>query len=259
MRLSKVARSRIPAAGYDAEMAPCCHPLASPGTSLDLPLFFLTGLTVSLGHCLGMCGPLQTAFALRAKTRGKLASALVRYHVARITGYAVLGAALGLLGTVARFEVVAENVQAIVSLAAGVAMFIVAIGLTQVISWPERFMPQWPYSWLAQASGKDSGDLFLGFANGFLPCGAVSAVALSAVAAAHPGVGALLLLVYGAGTLPVLFTSGFAASRITLKWRQRFQVLGAVLVCVIALQLVLRGAAALEWLPHLTWRRLHVW
>jgi len=240
-------------------MAPSCHPLASHGTSLDVPLLFLTGITVSLGHCLGMCGPLQTAFALRAKTRGNLFAALLRYHIARIAGYVLLGASLGLLGTVTRAGSFATSVQATISLVAGAIMLVVALSLTGVVSWPDRFIPRWPYVWFARSSGSRTGDVFLGFANGFLPCGAVSAIALSAFAAAHPGVGALLLLVYGAGTLPVLLASGLAASYITLRWRHRFQILGGVLVSVIALQLALRGAAFLGWLPHVSWGRMHVW
>ena len=43
-------------------MDSCCHPLAAEGApSLDLLLIFVTGLTISLGHCIGMCGPIQGA------------------------------------------------------------------------------------------------------------------------------------------------------------------------------------------------------
>ena len=240
-------------------MTPSCHPLATDTASLDVPLLFLTGMTVSLGHCLGMCGPLQTAFALRAKERGRLAPSLLRYHLARIGGYALLGGLLGLLGTIARLGSLAAGAQAILSIVAGMAMLLVAIGVARAISWPNALMSQWPSSWFAERARHGSGDLLLGLANGFLPCGAVSAVALSAVAAAHPGIGALLLLVYGAGTLPVLLTSGFVVSRITRAWRQRFQVLGGAFVSLIALQLILRGGAVLGWLPHVSWGRVHLW
>ena len=189
-------------------MAPSCHPLASDSASLDLPLMFLTGMTVSLGHCLGMCGPLQSAFAMRAKSRGSLAPALLRYHGARIAAYALLGGVLGWLGTMARLGSVTASVQAVLSLFLGLVMIAVAVGLMGVLGWPEVLRPSLPSRWLSHTRGGSS-DLLLGLANGFLPCGAVAAVALSAIAAAHAGIGAILLLVYGAGTLPVLLAAGW--------------------------------------------------
>ena len=238
-------------------MAPSCHPLASDSASLDVPLLFLTGMTVSLGHCLGMCGPLQSAFAMRAKSRGSLVPALLRYHGARIAAYAFLGGALGWLGTMARLGSVTASVQAVLSLCLGLIMIAVAMGLMGVLGWPEGLRPSLPSRWLSHKGG--SSDLLLGLANGFLPCGAVAAVSLSAVAAAHAGIGAFLLLVYGAGTLPVLLAAGLASTWISLPMRRRFQSLATILVILLGLQLMLRGAAVMGWLPHLGWGRVLLW
>ena len=92
--------------------------------------------------------------------------------------------------------------------------------------------------------------MLLGLANGFLPCGAVAAVALTAAASAHGGVGALLLLVYGAGTIPVLLAMGLVSTRLRPGLRARWYRVGASLVLVLAVQLILRGLAVMGALPH---------
>ena len=99
----------------------------------------------------------------------------------------------------------------------------------------------------------------LGLANGFLPCGPVLAVAFTAAAAAHAGIGMLLMLVYGLGTLPVLLVLAGLGSRLGPRLRQRFSAVGAALVMLLAAQLVLRGLAGLSVVPHLRWGEFVVW
>lgn len=58
----------------------------------------LLGLLGSLGHCVGMCGPVSVLIGRgRALSRGQLALA----HLGRLSTYALLGAAAGLLGLAA--------------------------------------------------------------------------------------------------------------------------------------------------------------
>ena len=101
--------------------------------------------------------------------------------------------------------------------------------------------------------------LGLGVANGFLPCGPVLAVALSAAAAASVWVGMLLMLVYGLGTVPVLVVLGMASSRIGPRLRHRFNLVGAIFVLFLAIQLTLRGLSTLGVLPHLRFGDFVIW
>jgi sulfite exporter TauE/SafE len=55
---------------------------------------------------------------------------------------------------------------------------------------------------------------------GWLPCGLVYSVLVSALAAGSPGRGALLLLAFGLGTLPNLLLMGWAADSLRSFTRQ---------------------------------------
>jgi len=238
-----------------------CHSATMEGlASLDLLLVFLTGLTISLGHCLGMCGPIQAAFSMQqnqGKGRGlRLLPPLLRYHLGRVFSYTVIGAVFALIGSATRLSPAAVSLQGYLALGAGALMAMAAVtllGLAPSANWhlPDawgRPAARWIGRLLtAPGAGKQ---LLLGVANGFLPCGPVLAVALSAAAAARVGFGALLMISYGLGTLPVLLTFGLLSSRLEPELRRRFYRAGAALVLLLGLQLILRGLAALSVLAH---------
>jgi sulfite exporter TauE/SafE len=242
------------------------HHVAS-GLTLDFPLLFLTGLTVSLGHCVGMCGPLQSAVVLRwqeaAGRRPGFFSRILPYHLARVASYVLIGGTFALLGTAAGLTGDAPRWQGILSIAAGALMAPVALGLLGVLppqKWAElrgvgdRFARRF----LALGSGKAPGAWTLGMANGFLPCGPVLAAALAA--APRPvGEGMLLMAGYGAGTLPVLIVLGLAAARIPHRGRLRFHRLSGVFVLLVAAQLVIRGLAAFALVPHVNAGPFMLW
>ncbi len=245
-------------------MDSCCHPLVAEGAaSLDLALVALTGLTVSLGHCVGMCGPIQTAFAMERDRQGArggaLLGSLLLYHGGRILAYGLIGAAFGLAGATVRLGSGAREVQGVLALVLGGGMLLLA--LSMLTGFGSAGLPDpWGVGrrvgerirrLIAARSARSQAAL--GLANGFLPCGPVLAVALGAAAAAHPGVGGLLLVLYGLGTLPVLLILGLAAARISPAVRARLNRLGAVFLAAVAAQLVLRGLATLEVVPHLRW------
>ena len=85
----------------------CCGPeLLGDAVTLDALLLLSTGLVISLGHCIGMCGPLVGAYsaAQRSGERSvwRMLPALLIYHVGRLLAYALIGLALGFVGSATR-------------------------------------------------------------------------------------------------------------------------------------------------------------
>jgi len=236
-------------------MEPCCTGLdvAEP---LHGVLLFTTGLTVSLGHCLGMCGPIVLGFSAAQRSRGvagpAMAPALALYHSGRVTSYVLLGALLGLVGS----GVALASTQGALSLAAGALMILLSLGLLGVLptrSWVESS----PVAGLVTrrlrallTTRRSAGHYGLGIANGFLPCGPVAVVALGAATAGGAGRGALAMLLYGLGTVPALVVVGLGAASLGVGVRRRLDRAASVLVLLLAVQLVLRGLAAYGVLPH---------
>ena len=250
-------------------MAPCCQHGLLPGAgSLDPLLLLGIGLTMSLGHCLGMCGPLLAAGAAAQPPLApwrRLPGQLL-YHGGRILTYGALGFAGGLLGAAAgRAGGDSPRWPGALSLALGAAMLALALGMLGVWSGARRLESAGLARRVTAGMGRllatrrSGGRLLLGMANGLLPCGPVYAVALGTPTAGRPWHGAAAMLLYGLGTLPVLVAFGLGAGRLAPAAQARFTRAGAVLVGLIGLQLALRGAAAWGWIGHLRWGRVVFW
>jgi sulfite exporter TauE/SafE len=110
------------------------------------------------------------------------------------------------------------------------------------------------------ASPTTSASLVLGLANGFLPCGPVYTAGLTAASTGNPWQGFLAMLFYGMGTVPVMVGFGFGGARL-LQSRNRplLQKFAALLVLIIGVQLVMRGFAAFDLVPHLKFGELVFW
>lgn len=248
----------------------CCSPqLMGDAIELDALLFFTTGLVISLGHCIGMCGPLVTAFSLAQREEGRstwsMLPVLLLYHTGRLTSYALIGLVFGLVGSATRLIAQGPALQGILSLLVGFLMLLLGFGL---LGWlpTQRWVESNSLGQLVaeRSAGllrtrRAGGRFLLGMANGLLPCGPVYAMALGTVASAQPTLGAGAMALYGLGTLPVLLAVGLGAGRLAPAVQNRFNRMGAFLVLIIGVQLLLRGAAALGWIEHLKFGELVIW
>ncbi len=248
-------------------MDACCATTAPP--PLEWALLFSTGFFISLGHCTGMCGPIILAVAgadreRLGSTRAMLPS-LFLYHTGRILSYALIGGALGLASSAAAALVPARSFQASLSIAAGLLMFLLALGFLGLLptqSWVES-------SRIAGAVTRRIAPLIkapsvprrfaLGMLNGFLPCGPVIAVAMSAIGASHLGLGMLSMLVYGAGTIPALLLLGLGTGAIPQGIRAKLFRFGTVLIVIVGLQLLLRGLSGFGIVDHMELGGVVLW
>jgi sulfite exporter TauE/SafE len=242
-------------------MSSCCDPVLTPGSPVELALLFTTGLTISLGHCIGMCGPIVSAYSVRQEDRGirgwRRLPPLARYHAGRIVSYTIIGAAFALIGSATRITGTTATIQGGLALLVGLLMLLLGLGLLGLLptqGWVEGVgFGRGIASRIRRLLSAETWprQLGLGVANGFLPCGPVVAVALSAAATSKPTDGMLAMAIYGLGTVPALIVLGLGVGTLTPRVRQHLFRLGAVLVLLIGLQLCLRGLAAFNLLPHL--------
>lgn len=241
----------------------CCSPtLLADQTTLDAAFYFTTGLLMSLGHCTGMCGPLVSAYAVaqcNACPTGRKPGLVnfLTYNAGRISSYAAIGLALGLVGSAARLGE-GQQIQAWLALAVGALMLLLGLGLTGWLP-TQRWVESSRLAGLVVGrmrgllTAQDPGRRYLlGVGNGLLPCGPVYVMAVGTLAAASPWLGAGAMALYGLGTVPVMVALGLGAGRLGPALQRRLTGLGAAVVLLLALQLGLRGAATLGWIGH--WR-----
>ncbi len=223
---------------------------------------FLTGLTGSLAHCAGMCGPLVLMVGSQgsARTMPRL-GAFAAYHAARIAVYLLLGALVGLLGGFAGLRGPLGWVAAAVSLVLGVLLLL--WGLSYLGAPLLRL--ELPARWLSQAiartlrAGGARGVPLLGALNGLLPCGLVYSALVMASSTGQVGAGALGMALFGLGTAPVMLLIGMGAAAFRGRVRQTMAYVTGALLLLVGAQLVLRGLAAAGVIGHLHLGMVMLW
>ncbi len=198
---------------------------------------FLVGLLGGV-HCLTMCGGLASSLTLgldqrRRRDPWRLLPLQVGYNLGRVAGYALAGALAGGLGAVLLQLDSLQIAQRTLYALAGMVMILLGLylgGWGQRLVYVERLgLRLWrrlapltrrflPVRRIPQA-------VAIGLIWAWIPCGLVYSVLITAVSTGSPGHGAVLMLAFGAGTLPNLLGIGLlagAAARLAehRRWRQ---------------------------------------
>ena len=203
---------------------------------------FSLGLVGSL-HCIGMCGPLALAIPSKAGTRWKFILERIVINLGKACTYAIMGAALGLIG-----KNLLMGVQQNISILLGAfILFSFAIPFS-FKSKLQKYSPlEFVYTFVKLKfslflTKRGMFALFiLGMLNGLLPCGLVYTALLGATAVADLWQSALFMLMFGVGTAPALITVSLAGKLLSIKFRSLFSKAIPVFSIVLAVILILRG------------------
>jgi len=171
------------------------------------------------GHCAGMCGGIAGMLVARGGGRWQLQAC---HHIGRIGSYAVIGGIAGTVGEVALFADRILPVQQVLWWLAQAMLLAVGLylaGLWQGVRHIEALgggvwrslSAHLPALLPADTPGKA---LLAGAVWGWLPCGLVYTLVVTALASGSGPQGALILLVFGLGTLPNVWLIGSTA-----RWR----------------------------------------
>jgi uncharacterized protein len=242
----------------------------------NLVLAFVTGLISSFGHCLGMCGGIVAIYSARQpvliKTGNSRPSLLTRIgaltpvHIGRIMTYTLLGALIGLAGSLLDQFSGLVGWQGIFSVFVGLAMVAVSLSLMGILPPIEVALASIrggtsPMKRMRALFGKRSfwANWGLGILWGFLPCGLVFAMLVVAARTQTLWGGALTMLAFGLGTVPTLLGFGLAANFLSPQIRGRLQFYAGILILLFAIQTILRGLAAANIIPSLIIGPVMLW
>lgn len=202
-----------------------------------------TGLALGLLgglHCAGMCGPLMLALPRTGRSSVSFLAGRLIYQAGRVSTYAILGAACGLVGR----TLLLAGIQRWVSISLGAAM------LAGVFISP-RFLE---LPWLAAEVVRLKSTMavylrertlaslgILGALNGLLPCGLVYAACAGAAATGSWMNGALFMAVFGLGTIPVTVAMSLSGRMLPHAFRLRLRHVMPVGIALMGCLLILRG------------------
>jgi hypothetical protein len=209
------------------------------------------------GHCLGMCGGIVAALSLSGPGRQGGVLFHLLYNLGRLTTYAGIGLLVGWLGSLMAYTENFENFTRWLLLASD--LFIIALGLGTAgafrylnfmkleFAGPARAMTGAVTSLHRLPAGLAA--LPLGLLFGFLPCGFVYAMAITAAQTAAPLKGGLVMLSFGAGTVPALFAFGSAAHWLGQNARIRMLRTAGLVVALMGIVNLIRHLQAFGILP----------
>lgn len=208
-------------------------------------MLFVTGLLTSL-HCLAMCGGISLSQCLPHATtkadEGESATLIpsLQYNFGRIISYTTIGAIVGAAGSAISFSGTAKG---IVQLLAGAFMVIMGLNMLNLFPSLRKFalkMPKFLTRKIAQGKVQ-KGPLFIGLLNGLMPCGPLQAMQLYALSTGSPTKGALSMLFFSLGTVPLMFSFGAFSTYLGKKFTRKMMTASAALVVILGLSMFTRG------------------
>lgn len=230
---------------------------------LDLLLIAILGFLGSFGHCAGMCGPLTMAFSLSNSRNDKLAA--FRFHLllnlGRIAAYALVGAAIGGLGSVliagGLLAGTGSELRRAIALLTGTML--IWFGVVQI---QPNLLPRLPllhpisHDRVGQAMSNLSAQknwwvpVGLGLLWGLIPCGFLYAAQIKAAETGNPVFGAATMLAFGLGTLPTMLGVSFFAGRLSADKRSQLFRAGGWVTISIGILTLLRTDEMVDFTGH---------
>ncbi|MDX9893457.1 MAG: sulfite exporter TauE/SafE family protein [Patescibacteria group bacterium] len=215
-----------------------------PGATLSA--FFLLGLTAGVSSCAALVGGVLLSLTkhwheqnIDAETNLGRAKPHLMFHFGRVSSFFILGGILGSIGEVITFN--NTTVYALLVIAISVVMLLSALQMLNV-SWAKKFYFRMP-KFITRAAAKDQtnktgfGPLFEGALTFFLPCGFTLIAQGAALASGNFLFGALIMLYFAFGTMPMLIGISLSGLKFTSKphLTAKFSTVAGILVLFFAL------------------------
>ncbi len=195
-------------------------------------------------HCVGMCGPIMLILPVDRKNTWKRTLQLIIYHTGRLLAYGSIGFIFGLFGKGLELA----GLQQKISLVFGILLVIVAFYPSVKI-----FQSGSPAFWTRfvntlknkmQHSLQNASFVsffFMGFLNGYLPCGLVYMALVGALATGDPVHGTLFMMLFGLGTTPALILITYLQTVFSAGLKNRIQKIIPFAVAAVGILFILRG------------------
>ena len=205
---------------------------------------FIFGILGSF-HCIGMCGPIAFMLPVSRDDQAKKFLQVMLYHLGRLVAYSIIGLAFGLVGKSLNLF----GFQQQLSIGVGILMLLMVLLPLFKVKGPNFSNSMSKAisrirSSLGQALKKKTPDTFftIGFLNGFLPCGLVYMAVFGAVASGGLLQGSLYMILFGAGTIPLMTTAVYSKGLLNRIPQRKVRRMVPVFVAVVGILFILRGS-----------------
>ncbi len=202
-----------------------------------LGYIFLIGLLTGT-HCIAMCGGIMLSQTGAAASPLRAAAG---YNAGRLMSYTAMGAVFGAIGTVISYTM---QTKSIAFTMIGILVALLGINMWGLLPGLRSLAPQ-QSSFCTAASGARrryaSRPLIVGLLTGIMPCGSMYAMWLFAMSGGSAGRGALVMLAFVLGTVPLMLLFGSLGSLLPRKYMKYMIKLSAVLVTAFGIKMLIGG------------------
>ncbi len=204
-------------------------------------VLFIAGLLTSI-HCVGMCGGIMLSQTVGKESSSKFEAIRpsLLYNAGRIISYTILGGIIGAVGSV--FSLSFKS-KAAVQIIAGIFMIIMGLNMSG-FSIFRKLQITMPKSF-CKFKNKSSSPFIVGLLNGFMPCGPLQTMQIFALGTGSPIKGALSMLVFSLGTVPLMLTFGAISGMLSKGYTKKILKLSGVMIIVLGLIMGNRGLSIL--------------
>lgn len=233
--------------------------LADSGMSYGM--LFVVGLLTSV-HCITMCGGINLSQCIPSGASGAESVSTARilmpsflYNAGRVISYTVIGFFLGGMGmllTGGSGDGIPLVLQGILKIIAGLFMVIMGINMLGIFPALRKFQIRFPGKSVAKINKKRRSEkrpFVVGILNGCMPCGPMQSMQIIALGSGNPFFGALAMLMFSLGTVPLMLGLGSLVSALGKKYTSIVMKTGCILVVVLGLAMFSQGAALAGFKP----------
>lgn len=214
-------------------------------SAMGFGMLFVTGLITSV-HCIAMCGGINLSQSLPRERAGEEKTSFmpsVLYNLGRVISYTVIGFILGFAGMIiggGSNAGISVLLQGVLKIIAGVFMIIMGLNMLNLFPYLRKLsVKRFGGSGMLKLKGK--GPMVVGLLNGLMPCGPLQSMEIVAFASANPFVGALSMLMFSLGTVPLMLGLGSLVSLLGRKFAHAVTQVGSLLVVVLGLAMLSQG------------------
>lgn len=200
---------------------------------------FIIGLIASVSTCLAVVGGLVLSMSANYVKEGSTRKPQLLFHIGRLAGFFVLGGVIGALGNSLHLGLTGNLILSII---VGIVMLILGINLLDIIHATKRLQFTLPKVFAKHTINKANttthafAPLLIGIGTFFLPCGFTQSMQVYTLTTGSFIKGALTMLTFALGTLPMLSLLSFSSFSIAQKsWKGIFFKTAGLIVIMLAL------------------------
>ncbi len=202
---------------------------------------FVASLLGSL-HCVGMCGPFAMIAGGKGERKNSAMSGTFAYSCGRLITYAIVGAIFGTLGLALNQGVSFSSWQQTATYVAGGLMIVVGvIALARQLGWKinmpgfgtgiQRLLKRFFDKAIDRPPIQKA--FMIGALSSLMPCGWLYTFAIVAAGTGSPITGSLVMIVFWAGTVPIMVGVVFGVARLSVAIQRKIPAAMAAMVILI--------------------------